>query len=161
MTPPLDSTDDLLRIVPAPSEEAKALGNLSAIIVEPDRAWVHPGALHGKSPIEQGVRWVASKDEAPDAKPYWIAWVTLGRHDGRRGYRSIRVSPMWIDTEAKVGYKHLPTHVNDMKAALDGDIDIRILPASARRALLAELKSRGLQYWKDALPEFKAAFREE
>lgn len=156
MVPPLDADDDALRIIPVPDEKAQSLGNLSAIIIDGDRAYVSPGALHGRSPVEQGINWVDSLDQVPQARQYWIAWVTTGRNEnGNRGYRSVTVSPMWIDRAAMVGYKRLAAHVNDMKAALDGKIDLKDLPEESRLALIAELKSRGLQFWREAFPEFK------
>lgn len=156
MAPPLGDGDEALRIIPVPDEKAQSLGNLSAIIINDEYAYVSPDALHGRSDVERGVNWVDSLDQVPQPKQYWIAWVTTGRNDrGQRGYRSITVSPMWIDRQAMVGYKRLAQHVNDMKAALDGHIDLKDLPDNARTALIAELKSRGLQYWQEAFSEFK------
>lgn len=159
MLDPFEAGDPALRIVPVPDEKAQSLGNLSAIIVTEDHAFVSPEALHGRSPVEQGIKWVDSLDQVPNPKQYWIAWVTTGRNaSGERGYRSVTVSPMWIDRTAMVGYKRLGHHVNDMKAALDGTIKLNDLPEPARIALLAELKSRGLQFWRNAFPQFKEAF---
>ncbi|HEX6988246.1 MAG TPA: YwhD family protein [Bacillota bacterium] len=157
---PWEPEDDALRIVPVADEQAQSLGNLSAVIIAKDHAYVAPGALHGRSPVEQGVRWLKDASEVPDGETYWIAWVTLGRGpDGHRGYRGLTVSEMLIDRHAMVGYKHLPSHVNAMKAALAGEVDVRGLPARARTALAAELKGRGLEYWRHARPEIKQALR--
>ncbi|HEY8449386.1 MAG TPA: YwhD family protein [Bacillota bacterium] len=151
--------DDVLRIVPVADERAQSLGNLSAVIIDGDRAFVDPGALHGRSAVEQGVRWAADPGEVPNAQPYWVAWVTLGRNEnGERGYRGLTVSPMWIDPQAKVGYKRLADHVNAMKAALDGQVELGELPDTARTALAAELKGRGLRFWHNATAAFKQAF---
>jgi len=159
--PPLEPEDEALRIIPVADAEAQSLGNLSALIIDGDHAYVAPDALHGRSPVEQGVRWVKDPAEVPAGRTYWVAWVTLGRGpDGHRGYRGLTVSEMHIDREALVGYKHLPSHVNAMKAALDGHVDVSGLPAPARRALAAELKGRGLDFWRHARPEIKMALRD-
>ena len=157
---PLEPEDEALRIIPVADEAAQSLGNLAAVVIEGDHAYVSPGALHGRSPVEQGVRWVKDPAEVPNGRRYWIAWVTLGRGpDGQRGYRGLTVSEMIIDREAMVGYKHLPSHVNAMKAALDGRVDVSGLPEEARTALAAELKGRGLSFWRHAFPEVKKALR--
>ena len=86
--------------------------------------------------------------------------MTLGRGpDGHRGYRGLTVSEMLIDREAMVGYKHLPSHVNAMKAALDGRVNVNALPEPARHALAAELKGRGLEFGGMPCPEIKTALR--
>src|SRR5690606_23379322 len=158
--PPLEPEDEALRIIPVADAEAQSLGNLSALIIDGDHAYVAPDALHGRSPVEQGVRWVKDPSEVPNGRRYWVAWVTLGRGpDGRRGYRGLTVCEMLIDRDAMVGYKHMPTHVNAMKAALDGHVNVEGRPPEGRTALAAELKGRGLEFWRHASPEIKEALR--
>lgn len=155
--PPLQSDDDLLPIVPAPGDNDRGPGNLSAFIVENDLAYLAPEALHGRSQIEQGVRWLKDVAELPSrAKQYWIAWVSLGRNAaGQRGYRGLTISEMFIDAVGKVGYKSLPAHVNAMKAALDGKVELANLPESAKQALAAELNGRSPELWRNAFPQIK------
>lgn len=132
------------------------LGGLAAILVDGDRATVSPGALHAKSPVEQGVRWVDDPAQVPGARQYWVVWIAQGGAGGR-GVRGAVASPMWIDRQAMVGYKHLARHVNDMSRALKGVIDLEGLSDAQRRAVGEAIRARAPQVWEATDPAVRAA----
>lgn len=151
--------DEELRIVGAPQDEHSAtIGNLAAVLIDGDRAEVDPGALHGRSRVEAGVRWVPSPDQVPAGRTYWIAWVTAGRgDDGARGFKGVTVSNMLIDRQAMVGYKYLAQHVNAIRAALEGQVDLDGLPPEGRAALRHLLEERSPEMWRRAQRAFRKA----
>lgn len=151
--------DEDLRIVSAPSDPHQAsIGNLASVVIDGAHAEVDPGALHGRSRVEAGVRWVGSPDEVPAGRVYWVAWVTAGRReDGQRGYKGLTVSRMLIDRQAGVGHKHLAQHVNAIRAAMEGQVDLDGLPAEGRRALRILLAERAPALWEHARPQVRRA----
>lgn len=131
------------------------LGGLAAILVDGDRAQVSPGALHAKSPVELGVRWVDDPARVPAGREYWVVWIAQGGGGGR-GVRGAVASPMWIDRDAMVGYKQLARHVNDMSRALKGVIDLGGLSAAQRRAVGEAIRARAPQVWQATDPAVRA-----
>ena len=145
-----------LQLVGTRSGPHSHLGGLAAILVDGDEAQVSPGALHAKSPVEQGVRWVDDPSQVPSGRPYWVVWIAQGGGSGR-GVRGAVASPMWIDREAMVGYKQLARHVNDMSRALKGVIDLGELTPAQRRAVGRAIRSRAPQVWEATDPSVRAA----
>ncbi|WPD19830.1 YwhD family protein [Thermaerobacter composti] len=131
------------------------MGGLAAILVDGDRAEVAPAALHAKSRVEQGVRWVDDPAQVPAGRQYWVVWIAQGGAGGR-GIRGAVASPMWIDRQAMVGYKHLAGHVNDMSRAMKGVVDLSGLTAAQRRAVGEAIRARAPQVWAATDPAIRA-----
>lgn len=152
----LGDDEPALKLVPDPDAQA-GLGNLGAAVIEGDTAYFSQDALHAKSPPERGVAWVDSMDQVPDPKPYWVAWITLGRNpDGNRAFRGLVTCEMWIDREAMKGYKSLGDHVNAMRSALAGAVRVEKLTDEALHAL-RRLLSWETELWENASPELREA----
>lgn len=148
----MDSEDPVFKLVPDPAAQGEDLGNLAAAIVEGNTAYFSAEALHARSPAERGVTWVDDPQQVPQGKQYWVVWLTLGRNEaGGRCYKGLVACPMWIDRTAMAGYKSLPEHVNGMRAALAGQVELGDMPAEARQAL------RRLLSWEKELWENTAA----
>ncbi|WP_042501298.1 YwhD family protein [Thermaerobacter marianensis] len=144
-----------LQLVGTRSGPHSHLGGLAAILVDGDQAQVAPGALHAKSPVEQGVRWVDDPAQVPHGRQYWVVWIAQGGGAGR-GIRGAVASPMWIDREAMVGYKHLAGHVNDMSRAMKGVVDLGGLTAAQRKAVGEAIRARAPQVWEATDPAVRA-----
>ncbi|HLS88619.1 MAG TPA: YwhD family protein [Sphingobacteriaceae bacterium] len=144
----MDLGDPAFKLIPDPAAQGEDLGNLAAAIVEEDTAYFSAEALHARSPAERGVKWVDDPQQVPQGKEYWVVWITLGRNEaGGRCYRGLVACPMWIDREAMVGYKSLADHVNGMRAALAGQVEVGNMTPEARQAL------RRLLSWEKELWE--------
>ncbi len=156
---------ELLRLTsrPKPSADNQMRG-MSAVIVDGDRVFVDNGAIHAKSGIERGIRFVNNRDEVPNPRRAWICWVTLHRFDAPdgqgkvQGYYGLQAFPIDIDGEAKVGYKSLAESVNKMDYAVKGRVDIRNMPEKDRIRLRDFLKGLRPDLWQAASPEFLSAF---
>ena len=59
------------------------LDNVSPVIidVEASEATVDVGAMHARSVVEKGIKFLPDRNEVPDAKPYWVVWVTMDRKE--------------------------------------------------------------------------------
>ena len=114
---------------------------LTAIVVDGDRAWFDEAALHGRTALEQAVRWVKSPDEVPNGRtvnPVWV-YIRPARGGGFQYYGLVAVS-MVIDEQNGVGWKSLAEHVNQLSKCMNGHVDLQLLDERGRAALLAALR---------------------
>lgn len=114
---------------------------LTAVVVDGDRAWFDEAALHGRTALEQSVRWAKSPDEVPGGRTVHPVWVYIRPAPGG-GFRYVGLVAvsMRIDEAAGVGYKSLAHHVNQLSKAMNGHVDLSELDAAGRAALLEALK---------------------
>ena len=47
--------------------------------MEAGEAIVDIGAMHARSAVERGIKFLKSKEEVPNGKAYWLVWVTIDR----------------------------------------------------------------------------------
>ncbi|MNL71603.1 YwhD family protein [compost metagenome] len=64
---------------------------------------------------------------------------------------------MWIDSEAKRGWKILADHVNRLDRALKRRIDVAGLESREKAALKSLLMSHNEDWWNDSPEELKQA----
>lgn len=115
------------------------------------------GALHGRSELEAGVRFVRQKHELPNARPAWIVWVAieLDRANQPMRYHGLTASELALDLEQGLGYKSLADHVNRISEAIRGVVNIERLPASLKPALRQQLHSIGQALWEGSPSQLK------
>jgi hypothetical protein len=154
-----------LRLTSRPTHSTdNQLRGMSAVIIDGDSVFVDNGAIHAKSGIERGIRFVQRPEEVPEPRRAWICWVTLHRFDADdgqgkvQGYYGLQVFPVDIDAKAKIGYKSLAESVNKMGYAVKGKVDISPLPSAERRRLGEFLRGLRPDLWEHANPAFRAAF---
>ncbi|MCL6631568.1 MAG: YwhD family protein [Alicyclobacillus herbarius] len=156
---------ELLRLTsrPKPSTDNQMRG-MSAVIIDGERVFVDNGAIHAKSGVERGIRFVTNPEEVPHPRRVWICWVTLHRFDSSdgqgkvQGYYGLQVFPVDIDAKAKIGYKSLSESVNKMGYAVKGRVDIEPLPWQERVRLRNFLQGLRPDLWEHASPDFVSAF---
>lgn len=117
------------------------------------------GALHGRSKLEQGIRFVGKREEALDARPCWVVWVAveLDASDQPVRYRGIAASQMWIDPVSQVGYKVLADQVNRMSEAIRGGVNLKSLDAAQRSLIAKTLSGLGQDVWQRTALALKGA----
>ena len=132
---------------------------MTALLVSPDGgASLEPGALHGRSRVESGIRFVSQRDELGEkAELHWLIWLAI-ELDGERLVRFIgaSVSEMWIDPEQKIGWKVLAAQVNGMSSALRGEVNLKGVGAREKAIAGRQLMALSGDAW-DASPELKEA----
>ena len=124
---------------------------LTALILAPDGTiTLDPGALHGRSELEQSVQIEPAFDQVQNARVYWIIWVAvaLDESDAPVRYTGVAVSEFWIDPMQKIGYKVLAEHVNRMAEALRGGINLKTLGAPERALIARTLASLDPATWE-------------
>ncbi|MCT8140057.1 YwhD family protein [Anaerobacillus sp. CMMVII] len=100
------------------------LDNMTPVIVDvtAGEAYVEMGAMHARSDVEKGIKFLKEKEEVPNGKPYWLVWITVDQNAQGSYYAGVTACEMTVDREIRRGYKSLPEHVNKMDKSLKRQI---------------------------------------
>ncbi|GAA0340053.1 YwhD family protein [Bacillus carboniphilus] len=128
---------------------AFSLDNVSPVIidVEEKTASVEIGAMHARSPVEKGIKFLKDKSEVPNGKQYWLVWVTIDRKEEGLYFRGVTACEMTVDRSIRRGYKSLPDHVNKMDKSLKGHIMVNHMDEESKSVLGNFLKSHDPEMW--------------
>lgn len=128
---------------------ALSLENVSPVIidVEAGEAVVDIGAMHARSTVEKGIKFLPNKDEVPNGKPYWLVWVTIDRKVEGPFYAGVTACEMTVDREIRRGYKSLPEHVNRMDKSIKRHIIVDHMDAKSKQILVEFLQKHDIGMW--------------
>lgn len=137
-----------------------SLNNVSPVIVDPNEgeAFVDMGALHARSKVEKGVKIGSDRDAVPNGKTYWIVWVTVDQGEKGPYYAGVGACELFIDHEARRGYKSMPEHVNNMDKSMKRRIVIDHMDEKSKQLLGEFLKEFKEGFWNNSTEELKAKF---
>ena len=133
------------------------LDNISPVIidVEAGEAEVDIGAMHARSTVEKGIKFLTSKDEVPNAKPYWLVWVTIETGENGPLYAGVTACEMTVDREIRRGYKSLPEHVNRMDKSLKRHIMVDFMDEKSKKILAEFLQNHNAGMWERSSEQLK------
>lgn len=136
---------------------ALSLDNVSPVIidVEAGEAVIDVGAMHARSAVEKGIKFLPDKNEVPNGKPYWLVWVTVDRKEEGPYYAGVTACEMTVDREIRRGYKSLPEHVNRMDKALKRYIIVDHMDEKSKGILKGFLMNHNEELWNNAPEELK------
>jgi YwhD family len=134
-----------------------SLDNVSPVIIDVDagEASIEVGAMHARSPVEKGIKFLKSKEEVPNGKPYWLVWVTIDRKEEGPYYAGVTACEMTVDREIRRGYKSLPEHVNRMDKSIKRHIIVDHMDAKSKAILAAFLQNHNLGMWERSIQQLK------
>lgn len=134
-----------------------SLENISPIMidVEAKDAYVEIGALHARSPVERGIKFLKNKDEVPNGKPYWIVWVAIERNEEGPYYAGVTACEMTVDRSIRRGYKSLPEHVNNLDKAMKRKYITNHMDADSKLVLKEFLQKHDPSMWERSGEELK------
>ncbi|WP_046174618.1 YwhD family protein [Domibacillus indicus] len=134
-----------------------SLENVSPVIidVEDNSAHIDIGAMHARSAVEKGIKFLKEKDEVPDAKLYWLVWVTIDRNEEGPYYAGVTACEMTVNREIRRGYKSLPEHVNRMDKSLKRHIIVDVMDDRSKGILKDFLISHNAEMWERSTDELK------
>lgn len=134
-----------------------SLNNMSPVFIDVDDgdAYVDMGALHARSSVEKGIKFLPNKDDIPDARPFWLVWVQTDILNGGPAYTGVTACEMTVNRETRRGYKSLPEHVNNMDKALKGRIIVDQMDDKSKEILMNYLKSFNQDMWERSSDELK------
>lgn len=129
-----------------------SLANVSPVIidVEAGEAFIDAGAMHARSIVEKGIKFLPAKQEVPNGKPYWLVWVTIDRNEEGPYYAGVTACEMTADKETRRGYKSFPEHVNRMDKSLKRNIIVAHMDAKSKKVLADFLRSHNEQLWNNS-----------
>ncbi|MEH7111043.1 YwhD family protein [Neobacillus niacini] len=141
---------------------ALSLDNMSPVIidVEAGDAVIDVGAMHARSVVEKGIKFLKTKEEVPNAKPYWLVWVTVDRKQEGPYYAGVTACEMTVDREIRRGYKSLPEHVNRMDKSLKRHIIVDHMDDKSKKILADFLQNHNQDMWNNSAEELKKGLAE-
>ncbi|MDN3017710.1 YwhD family protein [Paenibacillus sp. BSR1-1] len=142
---------------------ALTLDNVSPVIidVEAGEAVIDVGAMHARSTVEKGIKFLAKKEEVPNGKPYWLVWVTIDRNEEGPYYAGVTACYMTVDREIRRGYKSLPEHVNRMDKSLKRHIIVEDMDPKSKKVLADFLLAHNEVLWNNSSEELKKGLSAE
>ncbi|MGG3193579.1 MULTISPECIES: YwhD family protein [Priestia] len=140
---------------------ALSLENISPVFVCPsdEEVFVDIGAMHARSVVEKGIKFLPNKDEVPNGKLYWLVWVTIDRKQEGPYYAGMTACEMTVDREIRRGYKSLPEHVNKMDKSLKRRIMVEEMDNKSKVLLREFLKSHNEEIWTLSNDDLKEALQ--
>ncbi|MEB2276539.1 YwhD family protein [Bacillus sp. ILBB4] len=140
---------------------ALSLENISPVFVCPsdEEVFVDIGAMHARSVVEKGIKFLPNKDEVPNGKLYWLVWVTIDRKQEGPYYAGMTACEMTVDREIRRGYKSLPEHVNKMDKSLKRRIMVGEMDSKSKDLLREFLKSHNEEIWTLSNDDLKEALQ--
>lgn len=136
------------------------LNSMSPVILDGDEAYIDIGAMHAKSKVEKGIKFSMNRDDVPNGRQVWIVWVAVDRSPEGQFYGGLTACEMWIDTEARRGWKILADHVNRMDYALKRKVLLEGLSSEQKQLLKKLLLDTNEQWWERSPEHVKAAFED-
>ncbi|RFU70866.1 hypothetical protein D0469_04740 [Peribacillus saganii] len=133
------------------------LDNISPVIidVEAGDAVVDVGAMHARSAVEKGIKFLPDKDKVPNGKPYWLVWVTIEATVDGPLYAGVTACEMTVDREIRRGYKSLPEHVNKMDKSLKRHIMVDHMDERSKKILATFLQNHNREIWDRSSDKLK------
>jgi hypothetical protein len=138
---------------------ALSLNNVSPVIIDVDAgtAEIDIGAMHARSVVEKGIKFLPNREEVPNGKPYWLVWVTIDRSIEGPYYAGVTACEMTVDREIRRGYKSLPEHVNRMDKSIKRHIMVEHMDEKSKKILGEFLKAHNEELWNNSSEELKKA----
>ena len=133
------------------------LDNVSPVIVdvEAGEASVDVGVMHARSVVEKGIKFLPDRNEVPDAKLYWVVWVTIDRKEEGPYYAGVTACEMTVNREIRRGYKLLPEHVNRLDKSIKRHIIVDHMDDKSKQILADYLKIHDAGMWERAEHQLK------
>jgi hypothetical protein len=136
---------------------ALSLDNVSPVFIdiEEGEAFVDIGAMHARSVVEKGIKFLKTKEEVPNGKPYWLVWVTIDRKAEGPYYAGVAACEMTVDRSIRRGYKSLPEHVNRMDKSMKRHIIVDHMDVRSKEILAGYLKKHDKHMWEHSDQKLK------
>lgn len=126
-----------------------SLENITPVMidVEEEVATIEIGAMHARSPIERGIKFLPTREESVNGKQYWLIWVTIDHKEEGPYYSGVTACEMVVDRSIRRGYKNFIEHMNKMDRSMKGRIIIDEMDATSKRVLADFLKGHNEEIW--------------
>ena len=133
------------------------LSDVACVMIDNGEAYIDVGAMHAKSKIEKGIKFIPNKEDVPNGRQCWIVWVAVERNEEGAHYAGATACPMLIDTEARRGWKILAQHVNNLDYAIKRRFVLDELGTEEKQALKKLLVTHNPEWWERSADQLKEA----
>ncbi|MEH7234661.1 YwhD family protein [Bacillus sp. JJ1562] len=142
---------------------ALSLENISPVFIdiEDEDVFVDVGAMHARSVVEKGIKFLPNKEDVPNGKPFWLIWVTIDRKEEGPYYAGVTACEMTVDRSIRRGYKSLPDHVNKMDKSLKRHIMVDFMDDKSKKLLTDFLINHNKEIWDNSGDELKEGLKVE
>ncbi|RFB17232.1 hypothetical protein DZB84_09170 [Bacillus sp. HNG] len=142
---------------------ALSLENISPVFIdiENEDVFVDVGAMHARSVVEKGIKFLPNKEDVPNGKPFWLVWVTIDRREEGPYYAGVTACEMTVDRSIRRGYKSLPEHVNKMDKSLKRHIMVDFMDDKSKKLLVDFLINHNKEIWENSSDELKEGLKVE
>ncbi len=133
------------------------LNNVSPVIIDQGEAYIDIGAMHAKSKVERGIKFLTNREDVPNGRKCWIVWVAVDRNEEGPFYGGMTACEMAVDPEIKRGWKILAEHVNKLDYALKRRVMLEGLDAEEKKLLRELLMQHNPEWWERTSDSVKEA----
>lgn len=126
-----------------------SLENVTPVIidVEEEVATIEVGAMHARSPLERGIKFLPTREESANGKKYWLIWVTIEYKEEGPYYAGVTACEMVIDRSIRRGYKNFAEHINLMDRSMKGRIIVDKMDDTSKKVLAEFLEAHNKELW--------------
>lgn len=138
-----------------------SLENVSPVVidVEDEVATIEIGAMHARSPLERGIKFLPEREESANGKVYWLVWVTIDYKEEGPYYAGVTACEMVIDRPIRRGYKNFIEHMNKLDKSMKGSIMVDHIDDTAKRVLAEFLQEHNMELWNRSGAELHEGLR--
>lgn len=138
-----------------------SLENVSPVVidVEEEIATIEIGAMHARSPLERGIKFLPDREESAGGKKYWLVWVTIEYKEVGPYYAGITACEMVVNREKRRGYKNFIEHMNKLDKSMKRHIIVDHMDDTSKRVLADFLQEHNKDLWDNSEAELHEGLR--
>ncbi|MFD1929416.1 YwhD family protein [Sporosarcina siberiensis] len=140
-----------------------SLENVSPVIIDVEEgvASIEIGAMHARSTLERGIKFLIDREPSAGGKPYWLVWVTIDFKEDGPYYAGVAACEMVINREKRRGYKNFIEHMNYMDKSMKRHIIVEQMDDKSKHILADFLEGHNKELWDRSTPELHSSLRPE
>ncbi|WP_438314881.1 YwhD family protein [Sporosarcina sp. FA9] len=140
-----------------------SLENVSPVIIDVEEgvASIEIGAMHARSDLERGIKFLIDREQSAGGKPYWLVWVTIDFKEDGPYYAGVTACEMVINRERRRGYKNFIEHMNNMDKSMKRHIIVEQMDDKSKHILADFLEGHNKELWDRSTPELRSSLRPE
>lgn len=128
---------------------ALSLENVSPVIIDVDEkvATIEIGAMHARSDVERGLKFVQDREESSGGKQYWLIWVTIEYKEVGPYYAGVTACEMVVNRQKRRGYKDFIEHMNKLDKSMKRHIMVDHMDDVSKQVLAEFLEGHNEELW--------------
>lgn len=131
---------------------ALSLENVSPVVIDVDEkvATIEIGAMHARSALERGIKFVQEREASEGGKQYWLIWVTIEYKEVGPYYAGVTACEMVINREKRRGYKNFIEHMNKLDKSMKRNVMVDHMDDVSKQVLSDFLQAHNIELWNNS-----------